>query len=392
MIAFSIAGALSAEGDSLLSAADFHAGIAHCNTRRTGYTPQELMPPYRAVWAHAARHKPRPAWKEPGWEPQRIDFDYAYAVSGQGDTVYYASSSDHALHALDLVTGREKWVFFTDAPVRLAPEFHGGHVLFTSDDGYLYCLTQSDGSLVWKYRPEGIPDERLIGNEQMISRWAARSGVLVEGDRVYTTFGMLAPEGVAVCCLDAASGKPIWINDTCGYHFMARPHSTAMGGVSPHGYLAVTDKLLVVTCGRSTPALFDKQTGRLLYHEADGDFTGGSLVMTAGELVFTQADTLMKEYGADLRRSDESTESEIFELATLVALDGGTGHEVFSLRGGSRGTLSDDGLITLIGRKQLIAVDLKDVREAGTGQSDGHPPHARPLCRERGYSPLVDAG
>jgi len=155
-------------------------------------------------------------------------------------------------------------------------------VLFTSDDGYLYCVTQSNGSLIWKYRPEGIPEERLIGNEQMISRWAARSGVLVEGDRVYTTFGMLAPEGVAVCCLDAASGKPVWINDTCGYHFMARPHSTATGGVSPHGYLAVTDKLLVVTCGRSTPALFDKQTGRLLYHEADGVFTDGSWWMTGG--------------------------------------------------------------------------------------------------------------
>ena len=364
IVAFSIAGILCAEGDSLLSAADVNGGIAHCNTRRTGYTPQELMPPYRVVWTHAAWHKPRPAWKEPAWEPQRIDFDYAYAVSGKDNTVYYASSSDHALHALDLLTGREKWVFFTDAPVRLAPEFHDGHLLFTSDDGFLYCLSQTDGSLVWKYRPEGIPDERLIGNEQMISRWASRSGVLVEGDRVYTTFGMLAPEGVAVCCLDAASSKPIWINDTCGYHFMARPHSTAMGGVSPHGYLAVTDKLLVVTCGRSTPALFDKQTGRLLYHEADGDFTGGSLAMTAGELVFTQADTLMKQYGADLRRSDESPESEIFELATLVALDGRTGHEVFSLRGGSRGTLSDDGLITLIGRKQLIAVDLNDVREA----------------------------
>ena len=53
LVAFSIAGALSAEGDSLLSAADFHAGIAHCNTRRTGYTPQELTPPYRVVWVHA---------------------------------------------------------------------------------------------------------------------------------------------------------------------------------------------------------------------------------------------------------------------------------------------------------------------------------------------------
>lgn len=367
-----LAGSVSADGQVPLSASGTQASVPFCNQRRSGYTPQELKPPYRVVWVHAARHRPRPAWQEPVWEPQRIDFDYAYAVSAQGDTVYYASSVDHALHALDLASGREKWVYFTDAPVRLAPEFHAGHVLFTSDDGFLYCLKQADGSLVWKFRPEGIPDERLIGNEQMISRWAARSGVLIEGDRAYTTFGMLASEGVAVCCLDAASGRPRWINDTCGYHFMARPHSLAMGGVSPQGYLAVTDRLLVVTCGRSTPALFDKRTGRLVYHEADGDFTGGGLVMTADsgtELVFTQADTLKKEYGAELRRADESPESEIFDLATLVALDGATGREVFSLRGGSRGTLSDEGLITLIGRQQLIAVDLDDVRRATPAQA-----------------------
>ncbi len=387
------------------------AGVPFCNPRRTAYTPEELRPPYRAVWVHAARHKPRPAWREPVWEPQRIDFDYAYAISARADTVYYASSSDHALHALDLNSGHERWVFFTDAPVRLAPEFHIDRVLFTSDDGFLYCLSQHDGSLLWKYRPDGIPDERLMGNEQMISRWAARSGALVDGDRVYTTFGMLAPEGVAVCCLDVASGKPIWINDTCGYHFMARPHSTAMGGVSPQGYLALTDRHLVVTCGRSTPALFDKQSGRLLYHEADGDFTGGGLVMTAGgpfgnapsaELVFTQADTLRKEYGADLRRHSDAAESEIFELATLVALDGDTGHEVFSLRGGSRASLSDDGLITLIGRQQLIAVDLDKVRAATPVKATmihhtlGHFVDSEEQCRwtapvERVYS-LLHAG
>ena len=378
-------------------------GMAFCNSQRTGYTPQQLAPPLLAVWKHRARHKPRPAWKEPGWEPQRIDFDYAYAVSGQRDTVYYASSSDHALHALDIATGVEKWVFFTDGPVRLAPECHNDHVLLTSDDGLLYCLKATDGTLVWKYRPNGIPDERLIGNEQMISRWPARSGVLVEGDHVYTTFGMLSPEGVAVCCLDAASGEPIWINDTCGYHFMARPHSTAMGGVSPQGYLATTDRLLVVSCGRSTPALFDKRTGKLTYHEADGDFTGGSRVMTAGEMVFMQADTLQKEYGSQLRRDDASIESEIFQLATLVAIDGRTGREVFSLRGGARGTLADAGLLTLIGRKQLIAVNLEDIRRATPAKASvikhtlGHFVDAAAICRwktpvDRAYSLLQASG
>ncbi|MEA3368020.1 MAG: PQQ-binding-like beta-propeller repeat protein, partial [Planctomycetota bacterium] len=345
------------------SAAGGDPGIPYGNAQRTGYTAQELKPPYRALWVHAARHKPRPAWREPAWEPQRIDFDYAYAVSAAGDTVYYASSSDHALHALDLRTGHERWKYVTDGPVRLAPDFHGARVLFSSDDGFVYCLDGATGRLVWKYRP-AIPDSRLIGNEQMISRWPARSGVLIEDDRAYTTFGMLSPEGVAVCCLDARTGRLIWINDTCGYRYMARPHLVTMGGVSPHGYLAVGGDLLVVTCGRSTPALFDKHTGECRYHEADGDFTGGAWTMTAHGLVFTQADTLQKEFGSKLRRDDPSPEADVFDLATLVALDAGTGQEVFSLRGGARGVLSDAGQLTVIGRGRLLSVHLDDIRKA----------------------------
>ena len=338
-------------------------GIAHGNLARTGYSREDFPAPYRLAWVHDAPQAPRPAWAEPAWEPQRIDFDYAYAVASDGPRVYYASSSDHGLHALDAATGRELWVFYTEGPVRLAPEMHGANVLFGSDDGWLYCVSAAKGELVWKYRPD-MPDFRMVGNEQIISRWPCRSGVAIEGDRVYTTFGMLSPEGVAVACLDARTGQPIWLNDTCGYHYMARPHSTAMGGVSPQGYLAVDEQRLVVACGRSTPALFDKHTGRVLYHEADGDFTGGARVMLAGGLVFTQADTLKKEYGSDLRREDDASESEIFELATLVALDGKTGHEVFSLRGGSRGAISPGGLITLIGRKELLAVELPQVQKA----------------------------
>ena len=337
------------------------AGAPYGNVQRTGYAAVELRPPYRTAWIHACAHLPRPAWREPAWEPQRIDFDYAYAISAAGPMVFYASSADHALHALDAAAGREKWKFITDGPVRLAPEFHGRNVLFGSDDGHVYCLARDTGRLVWKYRPD-IPDSRLIGNEQMISRWPARSGVLVEGSRAYTTFGMLSPEGVAVCCLDARTGKPIWINDTCGIRYMARPHHVTMGGVSPQGYLAVTDKRLVVACGRSTPALFDKETGRCLYHEADGDFTGGARVMAARGLVFTQADTLQKEFGSQLRRDSNDPEAEIFDLATLVALDESTGREVFSLRGGSRGVLADDGLLAVIGRKRLFAVDIAKAR------------------------------
>ena len=339
-------------------------GCMHlCNPQRTGYSPSSMRPPYRQVWVYTDRHKPRPAWKEPAWEPQRIDFDYAYAVSIGNQLAYFASSADHTVHALEMKTGEQQWKFFTQGPVRLAPTVHDEKVYFGSDDGYVYCLDAFTGQQIWQFRPK-IPDERLIGNEQMISRWPARSGVLVEDGRLYTTFGMLSPEGIFVCCLDAGAGTVIWMNDTSGTRYMARPHVPGMGGVSPQGYLAVCGDTLVVPCGRATPALFDKRTGQILYHESEGDFAGGAWTTTFDNIVFTPCESLIKEYGSSLRRSTPADQALPFASASLVALDSKTGREVFTLQGGRKGVISDAGIMTLVGLDGLVCVDLSDVRRS----------------------------
>ena len=63
-----------------------NAGIPLCDAGRTGFAAAEIAPPYRLAWTYVDRHAPRPAWTEPAWEPQRIDFDYAYAVAAHGST------------------------------------------------------------------------------------------------------------------------------------------------------------------------------------------------------------------------------------------------------------------------------------------------------------------
>ena len=95
-----------------------------CNVRRTGFTSTQLPPPYQLVWTYKSRHKPRPAWREPAWETQRIDLDYAYALAADSETVYIVSSSDHAVHALDLESGQPRWRHFSEGPIRLAPTVH----------------------------------------------------------------------------------------------------------------------------------------------------------------------------------------------------------------------------------------------------------------------------
>jgi len=362
---------IGAESKALTESA---SSIHLFNACRTGYTPGDLAPPYHLVWTHKARHKPRPAWKEPAWETQRIDMDYAYAISAGEGLVYFVSSSDHSIHALDLDTGVLRWRFFTEGPMRLAPAVYDGKVYASSDDGAVYCLDGPTGRLIWKHRPD-IPDERLIGNEQMISRWPARSGVLVVDGRAYTTFGMWSPEGIVVTCLDAATGTVLWQNDSSGTKYATQPHYEAMGGVSPQGYLALCGDVLVVPCGRATPAFFDCATGKLLYSESEGLFPGGAWTMTYDDLAFTPCEYLKKPNP----ERPTKAEADICSEATMVGIRARDGQEVFHLNGVLKGVIDHKGRMSLIGPGKLVSIDLKDVLEtapdsyvAKMGSSEGH--------------------
>ncbi len=71
---------------------------------------------------------------------------------------------------------------------------------------------------------------------------------------------MWPSEGIYVYALDAESGEILWCNDTSRSMYIAQPHvdDWAMSGVCPQGYLAVSEKVLLVPTGRSVPAGYDR--------------------------------------------------------------------------------------------------------------------------------------
>src|SRR6056297_3254758 len=113
----------------------------------------------------------KPAWNE----DERLQFDAHYEPIVAGNSLFVASPLEHTLQAFDFLSGRSKWLFFANAPVRFAPTHADGKLFFGSDDGYFYCLNAEDGSIAWKFN--AAPTDRMaVGNEKLVSVWPVWTG------------------------------------------------------------------------------------------------------------------------------------------------------------------------------------------------------------------------
>ncbi|MHC4981699.1 MAG: outer membrane protein assembly factor BamB family protein, partial [Planctomycetota bacterium] len=233
------------------------------DNRRSGRTAEQLPAArLRQQWVHRSPAPPRPAWGGParfdtyhgviGIQSMR-DYDTVYHVVVAGGSLYFGSSGDDSVHCLDAATGKAKWVFPTDGPVRIAPTCTAGKVYFGSDDGFAYCLRADDGALVWKFRP-APGGRRVVNDGRLIPRWPCRTGVLVEAGTAYCGFGMLPWKQSYLCAVDAATGEP----EGPGRYVVRYERQTMEGPM-----LAAAERL-VVPQGRVPPVLFERSSGKML--------------------------------------------------------------------------------------------------------------------------------
>ncbi|NQT41641.1 MAG: PQQ-like beta-propeller repeat protein, partial [Planctomycetes bacterium] len=244
---------------------------------QSGVTTERINVPLKEAWA-VRTPAPRPAWPEPArqdfWHnavdlQPSVTFDRApHAVVAEG-AVYLGSTVDDKITCLDLKSGHQRWSFFTEGPVRVTPTVSAGRVYAGSDDGFVYCLTAADGTLLWKHRV-GPDDRRLPGNGRMISLWPVRAGVTVHGGTAYCCAGVFPQQGVYVCALNAEDGSPRW----------KQPFTSG----APQGHLLLSDTRLFVPTGRTSPAVFDRVSGKFL-GAIDGFGRGGNFALVNEEVV-----------------------------------------------------------------------------------------------------------
>jgi len=315
---------------------------------RTGYTPAVIPSSLTLSWKRE-QQAPTPAWKG---VHTRMTFDYAYQPVVSGKTLFYGSSADCRVYAVDTSSGRVRWTFTTGAPVRFAPAVWRDRLFVVSDDGRLYCLSASSGKELWRKRcaPGG---GMVIGNDRMIARWPVRGGVVVRDDVLYVGSGIWPTEGIYIRALDPESGEEKWVNDDSGGIEMPQPHggAVAKSGISSQGYLLSAGDRLFVPTGRSVPAALDIETGALEYfHLQRQRAYGGSRAMATGRYLFVTGGNTRDERevigGTHALLDAESGELAVREEIDSRAMAATPGHVLYIDR--------RDGELKAVEREKLV--------------------------------------
>jgi outer membrane protein assembly factor BamB len=127
-----------------------------------------------------------------------------------GGKIFVASVDTHTVHALNAANGKALWSHTTGGRVDSPPTIHKQTVVFGSADGWVYCLRQTDGAMLWRFR--AAPTDRLIVvRGQLESVWPVHGSVLVSDNKLIVAAGRSSylDGGIYVYKLDPETGKKL---------------------------------------------------------------------------------------------------------------------------------------------------------------------------------------
>lgn len=322
-----------------------------CDAGRTAATEEELPAALQLQWV---RRYPelQPAWtgvRDLSFEDGTvygashddcIGFEVIYSPVVLGRTMFVASPHNDSLTAIDLETGAEKWRFYAEGPMRLAPAAWKDKVYAVSDDGFLYCLSAADGKLLWKFR--GAPmRHRVLGDERLVSAWPARGGPVVAPSTgsgqvtVYFAASIFPLMGLYIYALDAESGKQIWVNDSLGGNAWMQPYGNqgkpGNQRTAPQGPLAVVGDRLLVPNNRLLVTALDRNTGKFLFWPSSSGGTSHWRTGGAGDYFVIEG-----RFGRGAELYELQTGKAFGQLTGMPVLSGGSIYWAGAGSGGNR--------------------------------------------------------
>ena len=190
------------------------------DTGRSGFVDTQLNPAmFQQSWVWKSQLSPEPAWDGPArWDafaairdlPAMRNYDSCFHPVSDGESVFFGSSSQDTLFALDIANGKEKWKFVASGPIRLAPTIVKEKVLFGCDDGFVYCVNKNSGKLIWKFSPavfQKAEPRRVLNNDRLISFYPIRTGIAVRDGIAYFGASFLPWRESFFCGINIETGK-----------------------------------------------------------------------------------------------------------------------------------------------------------------------------------------
>lgn len=263
---------LLSAGAHLANAADWPT-YRH-DQHRSGVTDETIdVLNFNPAWSWQSALPPAPAWPDSArWDAyakldglrSMRDYDPVFHTVVQGDNLIFASNADDTVRCLSLETGKVKWKFTVDAPVRVAPAIHADRVYFSADDGRAYAVDLSDGKLVWA-RQVSSEAKTFINDGRLCSFQPVRTGTLLdlENDKLIVACGIFPWQSALLVALELKSGEIAWEQD--------------LGtGWTLEGPMLLSENAVIAPQGRSPPQLFSRNDGKPLGSLSGG---GGSFVL-----------------------------------------------------------------------------------------------------------------
>ena len=147
--------------------------------------------------------------------PNSVKLKWATEIGGRltqpvcsGGKLFVASIDSHQLHALSADDGGKVWSYTAGGRIDSSPTLYEGLVIFGSADGWVTCLDQRDGQLVWRF--DAAPQQHLIVNHgQLESSWPVHGSVLLHNDELVFTAGRSSylDGGISLYRLNPLTGK-----------------------------------------------------------------------------------------------------------------------------------------------------------------------------------------
>lgn len=210
---------------------------------------------------------------------------------GVHDGLVYVGDDDGGFHCVDAATGKERWKYTVEAAITSGVNFSGDHILFGSDNETLHCLDKT-GKELWTFRVPGGP---VMGTPAI-----AEGRTFVSGcDSNLHILGTDNGKEIAAVPLDGQTGASVAVRDRTLYVGTMSNQVLAIDLATPavawrfesprsqpfYASAAVTDGLVIVGSRDKRVHALDRKTGKEVWQYATGRKVDSSPVVD-GDRVF----------------------------------------------------------------------------------------------------------